>query len=107
MDEDGRLTTSKVRVGTTTWVAAVALLIAALMITGVSVQSLAEISPWANKNYAVLFFLVAAVLFIGLMLLRSYRNPRQEQDEADFSDKTINENTNLVKSKIGTHVLWK
>jgi hypothetical protein len=63
------------------------------MMTGLSMEVLAEVSPWANKNYTMLFFLIAALLFIGLMLLRSYRNPRRKEDETEISlsDKTINQ----------------
>jgi hypothetical protein len=82
------------RTGATTWVAAVALLIVTLTITGVLVQLLAVVSPWANENYAVLFFLSAATLFIGLMLLRSYRNPSQKSDDAEpRSGKTTDSST--------------
>ena len=72
-------------VGAATWVAAVVLLMAALMTTGVLLQLLQSINfSWTYENYAMLYFLFAAILFIGFMLLRSYRNPRQKQDEAEL-----------------------
>jgi uncharacterized protein (DUF58 family) len=60
-----------------------ALLIAALMAAGVAVQFLAVLNPWFGDNYVALLFIIAAVLFVGFMMLRSHRNPRGEQQDVE------------------------